>query len=547
MKQNIKKKNMFDDSSEEMIKQIKKLREVDCFDWANASQHQDGVAINAELILPLNSSKNQKEPYIEMLTVKGMNAVAFSTHISGGRTCFLDQNIAALSKCTTRPNLYIADSDRDLYIRHAKTLKQNGYDVFLLDFNDVKNSDRWNPYAPLIWRIKLIRELETELENKDGKYYGIGEMFTTYKDVRARIRELKDELYELICIITETLYNTDLKFDEDVISKAKQIISVFTLAMCEDCMTSKLGTAQLVTFNLLSNFTLHSKGDAKEMVSYLTEKRDRHSRAKHIAKDILTPLSDSDREDVFMIAERLIKNNITYELGVLTSEDIIELYKESEHPKAVFLIIPEQGSFLNGYAALFLSQAYSCNTEMEEAASRQILYNKPDSVRPNYFIVNGYRNLPDIEFNSDIFGLDDNEHKLILVSKSYRQLLAKYGDAFANWMKYICMVKLFLSVDDMESRNEYRELCCVSERSECQDDYVQSFREMELFDRVRGVGNAVASVLMKPPFITRFTSSESLTNVYCPAGDMESFENEGLYLDKRIGFDITQRNKPEER
>ena len=54
MKQNIKKKNMFDDSSEEMIKQIKKLREVDCFDWANASQHQDGVAINAELILPLN-------------------------------------------------------------------------------------------------------------------------------------------------------------------------------------------------------------------------------------------------------------------------------------------------------------------------------------------------------------------------------------------------------------------------------------------------------------------------------------------------------------
>lgn len=129
MKQNIKKKNMFDDSSEEMIKQIKKLREVDCFDWANASQHQDGVAINAELILPLNSSKTQKAPSLEMLTVKSQNAVAFSTHISGGRTCFLDQNIAALSKSTTRPNLYIVDSDRDLYIRHAKTLKQNGYDV----------------------------------------------------------------------------------------------------------------------------------------------------------------------------------------------------------------------------------------------------------------------------------------------------------------------------------------------------------------------------------------------------------------------------------
>ena len=546
MKQNIKKKNMFDDSSEEMIKQIKKLREVDCFDWANASQHQDGVAINAELILPLNSSKTQKAPSLEMLTVKSQNAVAFSTHISGGRTCFLDQNIAALSKSTTRPNLYIVDSDRDLYIRHAKTLKQNGYDVYLLDFNDAKNSDRWNPYAPLIWRIKLIRELETELENKDGKYYGIGEMFTTYKDVRARIKELKSELYDFICIITDVLYNTDMKFDENVVAKAKQIISAFTLAMCEDCISSKLGTAQLVTINLLSNFTLFSRGEAKEMISYLTEKRDRHSRVKHIVKDILTPLSDSDKEDVFMIAERLIKANIPYELGVLTSEDVIELYKESEHPKAVFVIQPEQDSFMGGYVTLFLSQAYSCNTEMAEAASRQILYVKPESVRPNYFIINGYRNLPDIEFNSDSFGLEDDEHKLILVSKSYRQLLAKYGESFANWMKYNCMVKLFLSVDDMESRNEYRELCCVSEGNETEDDYVQSFKEMELFDKVRGVGNAVVSVLMKPPFITRFTSSETLINVYYPAGEIEITEPEGLYLDKRVGFDITRYLHPEE-
>ena len=546
MKQNIKKKNMFDDSSEEMIKQIKKLREVDCFDWTNASQHQDGVAINAELSRPLNSSKTQKAPSLEMLTVKSQNAVAFSTHISGGRTCFLDQNIAALSKSTTRPNLYIVDSDRDLYIRHAKTLKQNGYDVYLLDFNDAKNSDRWNPYAPLIWRIKLIRELETELENKDGKYYGIGEMFTTYKDVRARIKELKSELYDFICIITDVLYNTDMKFDENVVAKAKQIISAFTLAMCEDCISSKLGTAQLVTINLLSNFTLFSRGDAKEMISYLTEKRDRHSRVKHIVKDILTPLSDSDKEDVFMIAERLIKANIPYELGVLTSEDVIELYKESEHPKAVFVIQPEQDSFMGGYVTLFLSQAYSCNTEMAEAASRQILYVKPESVRPNYFIINGYRNLPDIEFNSDSFGLEDDEHKLILVSKSYRQLLAKYGESFANWMKYNCMVKLFLSVDDMESRNEYRELCCVSEGNETEDDYVQSFKEMELFDKVRGVGNAVVSVLMKPPFITRFTSSETLTNVYYPAGEIEITEPEGLYLDKRVGFDITRYLHPEE-
>ena len=42
------------------------------------------------------------------------------------------------------------------------------------------------------------------------------------------------------------------------------------------------------------------------------------------------------------------------------------------------------------------------------------------------------------------------------------------------------------------------------------------------------------------------TSSETLTNVYYPAGEIEEMEAEGLYLDKRVGFDITRYLHPEE-
>ena len=69
---------------------------------------------------------------------------------------------------------------------------------------------------------------------------------------------------------------------------------------------------------------------------------------------------------------------------------------------------------------------------------------------------------------------------------------------------------------------------------------MQSFKEVELFDRVRGVGNSVVSVMMNPPVLTRFTSSETLLNLYCPAGNHEGKVGDGMGVDKRISFDVAR-------
>ena len=127
-----------------------------------------------------------------------------------------------------------------------------------------------------------------------------------------------------------------------------------------------------------------------------------------------------------------------------------------------------------------------------------------------------------------------------MVSRSYAQLLNEYGNDFAEWVRQNCAVKLFLSVDDTESREEYVKLCCTIESVDNQDDYLQSFKEVELFDKVRGVGNSVVSVMMNPPFITKFTSAETLLNLYCPLGSCEGRAGEGMGVDKRVGFDVAR-------
>ena len=47
----------------------------------------------------------------------------------------------------------------------------------MLDLREPYSSARWNPMNVLIRRIKLVKDLENNLQNKDGKYYGAGETF----------------------------------------------------------------------------------------------------------------------------------------------------------------------------------------------------------------------------------------------------------------------------------------------------------------------------------------------------------------------------------
>jgi len=202
--------------------------------------------------------------------------------------------------------------------------------------------------------------------------------------------------------------------------------------------------------------------------------------------------------------------------------------------------MPPKGNFMHGYVELILRQACSCKTEIRDAVSRQIGYSEPSFIRPNYFLVNGYDILPKLDFKNSIFRSENSEYKIILVSRSYAQLLNEYGDDFAEWVKQNCGVKLFLSVDDVESRDEYVKLCCTVENVESQYDYLQSFKEVELFDRVRGVGNSVVSVMMNPPALTRFTSFETLLNLYCPSGIHEGKAGDGMGVDKRISFDVAK-------
>ena len=101
--------------------------------------------------------------------------------------------------------MIIADPKKELYEKHAKQLESEGYKISTLDLREPYSSARWNPMQVLIRRIRQVRELQNDMQEKDGKYLACGEVFLSHSDARTRVQELKDEIFENAMDLVYTL------------------------------------------------------------------------------------------------------------------------------------------------------------------------------------------------------------------------------------------------------------------------------------------------------------------------------------------------------
>lgn len=159
--------NDLEDTEWLTVRRLKKLKEFQVYDYKSAETKADGIVIGAE----------KKGGSVEVITTSQLHALIVGTTGSGKTTGFVDQNIAVLAKSSGKPSIVISDPKKELYEKHARTLEKEGYKISVLDLREPYSSERWNPMNVLIRRIRLVKDLDRNLEQKDGKYYGAGEVF----------------------------------------------------------------------------------------------------------------------------------------------------------------------------------------------------------------------------------------------------------------------------------------------------------------------------------------------------------------------------------
>ena len=526
-------------------KRLRNMKEFTVTKWTNVERHADGIVIGAE----------KKFGGLEIITTDQLHALIVGTTGSGKTTGFVDQNIAVLARSKTKPSIVITDPKRELYEKHSGRLAQEGYKISVLDLREPYSSARWNPMNVLIRRIRLVRDLQNNLQSKDGKYYGAGETFLSYNAARLRVQELKDEIYENAQDLVYTLCPVQNRDQPTWEQGARNLIFGLVLAFCEDCIKGKMDEKQLLLFNVYHNITKYCSADTTALKEYLMTGRDEFSKVRGLVNTVLIT---SDKTLTSYLSEVNAYMQQLSDDGILslTSENDLDIVNMDEKPNAVFIVVPDERFTRHRFVTLFITQMYKELVEKANLNSRRGQTETAILKRNTYFVLDEFGNLPKFENVEGMVTVARSRGiRFLFVLQSLSQLTAKYGREIGDIVKTNCNVKIFIGSDDPETRREFSELCgqkkiksySVSTNAETSASSNtgaanQPLITVGMLERLNGEekGDAIVSVRGYEPIWTRFTPSYELKKIYFQAENTVAEERSAKLFEKEeYVFDIT--------
>ena len=526
-------------------KRLRNMKEFTVTKWTNVERYADGIVIGAE----------KKFGGLEIITTDQLHALIVGTTGSGKTTGFVDQNIAVLARSKTKPSIVITDPKRELYEKHSGRLAQEGYKISVLDLREPYSSARWNPMNVLIRRIRLVRDLQNNLQSKDGKYYGAGETFLSYNAARLRVQELKDEIYENAQDLVYTLCPVQNRDQPTWEQGARNLIFGLVLAFCEDCIKGKMDEKQLLLFNVYHNITKYCSADTTALKEYLMTGRDEFSKVRGLVNTVLIT---SDKTLTSYLSEVNAYMQQLSDDGILslTSENDLDIVNMDEKPNAVFIVVPDERFTRHRFVTLFITQMYKELVEKANLNNRRGQTETAILKRNTYFVLDEFGNLPKFENMEGMVTVARSRGiRFLFVLQSLSQLTAKYGREIGDIVKTNCNVKIFIGSDDPETRREFSELCgqkkiksySVSTNAETSASSNtgaanQPLITVGMLERLNGEekGDAIVSVRGYEPIWTRFTPSYELKKIYFQAENTVAEERSAKLFEKEeYVFDIT--------
>lgn len=536
--------NDLEDTEWLTAKKLKKLKEFTLTSWNGLKEKDDGIVIGAE----------KKGGGIEILTTKQLHALIVGTTGSGKTTGFVDQNISVLSKSKGKPSIVISDPKKELYEKHANHLLKEGYKISVIDLREPYSSARWNPMNVLTRRIRIVKELENNLQFKDGKYCGAGEVFLSHRDARARVQELKDEIYENAMDLVYTLCPVQNHEQPNWEMGARNLIFGLVLALCEDCIKGKIEEKQLLLFNVYHNITKYCSEDTTALKEYLLENRDEFSKVRGLVNTVLITTEKtltSYLSEVNSYMQQLADDGILS----LTSENDLDIVNMDEGANAVFIIVPDERFTRHRFVTLFITQMYK---ELVEKANLNLRRKQTETAilkRNTYFVLDEFGNLPKFENMEGMVTVARSRGiRFLFVLQSFSQLTVKYGRDIADVIKTNCNVKIFIGTDDADTRKEFSELCGQKKiKSFSVNTSIehsagsstgatnQPLITVGMLERLNGdeKGDAIVSVRGYEPIWTKFTPSYKLSHIYFKEGKADLSKREAVLFEKSdYVFDI---------
>ena len=462
--------------------------EIKGFPYASDFSSEDGHSLDYEDYLKL-PSEERKKYRLKFYYLPTMHELYIGTTGSGKTTTCIEPQIRAISSQKNKPNLFISDPKGELFLHHAKHLKENGYNVQVLNFKNTRFSQCWNPLEELYIKEQAIDKIGKDAEfvkgnnvksgliladdKKDFKngYHIVfdGKAFATYNSFNEYVQSLKASAHADVSSLANQLcsqmFPDDQRSNDPTWSNgAREYMNGVILALLDEIHhPEKKFTKEMLNVRTLNDVyaltvkysvqkELDGDPDALKFAKFLEGKpKEAVDKIEIVAKT-----AESTKKGFLSTCQSMIGKWMNGHIFAITTETNINL-DDKDRPVALFIITRDYDKSDNAVAGLFLNWVYRQFLEKAEKAERK---DGISGCRPIHFMLDEFANIPAIpDFEIKIATSRSRNMWFHIFLQSYEQLASVYKPTISDIIIDNCNQQAFLGSQSFATKERFSKEC----------------------------------------------------------------------------------------
>lgn len=387
----------------------------------------------------------------------------------GKTTQYVIPTILSFAKAQNKRSMVISDPKGELYRLLSQTLRNEGYDVKLINFRDFLHSEYWNPLTPIFDKYVKAYHLEDEVEAVEtdhglrNKFLGV--IYEDQEELDAAVKQMKGVAMEDVANEVDNMATRFIAIDnprEPYWSEsARDLLKACVWAMLEDINPPEgIEPINRDTFSFKTLLAIMDSMKDDESYTYNDEgyfsDRPKDSRAYVLAKNCILENGKPTRKCIVSMFNTGLSVFKTSTVKLLTSCNSFsfDCLTDESKPTAVFVSYMDELKTHYKIISSFVQSAYNHLI--------QYANNKPAGKldTPFYFILDEFGNFPAItDFETVISACGGRNIFFILILQSYAQLNNVYGRDIAEIIRDNLNVHVFIGSNNPPTLTDFSREC----------------------------------------------------------------------------------------
>ncbi len=436
-----------------------------------------GETYSVEQFLALDEA-TRKKCNLRYYYLPNFHEIYVGTTGSGKTTGCVEPQLRAIASQKNKPNLFITDPKGELFDRNAQHLKDNGYELFIINFKDLSRSDRWNPlkevYEKQMSSLEIGKGVEYRVgkpgpdcilvapENEyremysyyDGKAFPNGTELDNY--LKAQRDFLSAEISSLINQLANMFISVQNTKDASWEYGAQSLMKGLLNCMLEDAVAPNTTfTGDMMTIKTIQDYYLSLRNWVLDESSRSTLKT--HPLLKDKKPETIAMMSTAlDNAPNTMksycgVFDGAFKDWVQAHILALTTGNTVDIDAIGDKNFAIFIVTRDYEKSDFQVAGLFIDWLYRKALEKAE---------RTRNPQPLHFLLDEFGNIPMIkDFENKISTARSRNIWFHLVVQSYKQLDHVYNPERAVIIRDNCNAQIFLGAQNRQTKEIFSEEC----------------------------------------------------------------------------------------